>query len=514
MYKEALERCKKEFNFNNLAYSHEEIKQRLERVFPELKKSIEYEYEKIINGIIDFVTDPTLLLSNKKQEYITFLEEMKEKGKRIHFSRKVNSEKQVVLITESNGKSNIDWDTRSLEDAKALLECGLQYINTELEKQGEKNPVDKFGTKFKVGDWIVNKKGGIGKISEIKYDNYGTLRYYIEWSNGNLTDPMPCFVDGSCHLWTFQDAKDGDVLASDNGAIILVKESRGSSWGYRLSYHCAVLYDGSFEPREFHVEPEKFFPSTKEQRDILFQKMKEEGYEWDAEKKELKKIEQDSSAYFYCKYGGTIPKCSDCERNHFNSKYKTEEIKTWMIPGTHGTKQCLSYIQQNPTDKVEPKFKVKYADIEYNVLEVKDIAGITYYGIEDEPNHIDYVLPENCKIVNGGYNVKEKGSPYPTKSAIFSEQNLAWSEEDERLLSKLQTYVDMESFDRECNCEDLIDWLKKKSEQKYLDKTEIAEQFARIIRGHLTQIDKEVQLEFENLYTEITGKKMYEGYND
>ena len=448
MYKEALERCKKEFNFNNLAYSHEELKQRLERVFPELKKSIEYEYEKIINGIIDFVTDPTLLLSNKKQEYITFLEEMKEKGKRIHFSRKVNSEKQVVLITESNGKSNIDWDTRSLEDAKALLECGLQYINTELEKQGENNPVDKFGTKFKVGDWIVNKKGGIGKISEIKYDNYGTLRYYIEWSNGNLTDPMPCFVDGSCHLWTFQDAKDGDVLASD------------------------------------------------------------------AEKKELKKIEQDSSAYFYCKYGGTIPKCSDCERNHFNSKYKTEEIKTWMIPGTHGTKQCLSYIQQNPTDKVEPKFKVKYADIEYNVLEVKDIAGITYYGIEDEPNHIDYVLPENCKIVNGGYNVKEKGSPYPTKSAIFSEQNLAWSEEDERLLSKLQTYVDMESFDRECNCEDLIDWLKKKSEQKYLDKTEIAEQFARIIRGHLTQIDKEVQIEFENLYTEITGKKMYEGYND
>ena len=38
-YKDALERCKKEFNFSNLAYSHEEIKQRLERVFPELKES-------------------------------------------------------------------------------------------------------------------------------------------------------------------------------------------------------------------------------------------------------------------------------------------------------------------------------------------------------------------------------------------------------------------------------------------------------------------------------------------
>lgn len=60
----------------------------------------------------------------------------------------------------------------------------------------------------------------------------------------------------------------------------------------------------------------------------------------------------------------------------------------------------------------------------------------------------------------------------------------------------------------------VLAWLEKQGEQKCLDKTEIAEQFARIIRGHLTQIDKEVQLEFENLYTEITGKKMYGGYID
>lgn len=33
-------------------------------------------------------------------------------------------------------------------------------------------------------------------------------------------------------------------------------------------------------------------PATKEQRDILFQKMHKAGYEWDAEKKELKEIEQ------------------------------------------------------------------------------------------------------------------------------------------------------------------------------------------------------------------------------
>lgn len=86
--------------------------------------------------------------------------------------------------------------------------------------------------------------------------------------------------------------------------------------------------------------------------------------------------------------------------------------------------------ENKPTDKVEPKFKVKYAGSEYNVLEVKDIAGVTFYGIEDEPNHIDYVKAENCEIISG-YAIKENGSPYPTKPVMFSEQPRAWSEEDE-----------------------------------------------------------------------------------
>jgi hypothetical protein len=35
-----------------------------------------------------------------------------------------------------------------------------------------------------------------------------------------------------------------------------------------------------------------FYPATKEQRDLLFQKMKEAGYEWDSNKKELIRYEQ------------------------------------------------------------------------------------------------------------------------------------------------------------------------------------------------------------------------------
>jgi len=53
----------------------------------------------------------------------------------------------------------------------------------------------------------------------------------------------------------------------------------------------------------------------------------------------------------------------------------------------------------------------------------------------------------------------------------------------------------------------LIDSLQQ--EQK-----SVAERFARIIRGNLIGIDKEVQQKFEQLYFEVTGNKMYRGYND
>lgn len=53
----------------------------------------------------------------------------------------------------------------------------------------------------------------------------------------------------------------------------------------------------------------------------------------------------------------------------------------------------------------------------------------------------------------------------------------------------------------------LIDSLQQEQES-------VAERFARIIRGNLTGIDKEVQQKFEQLYFEVTGNKMYGGYND
>ena len=46
------------------------------------------------------------------------------------------------------------------------------------------------------------------------------------------------------------------------------------------------------------------------------------------------------------------------------------------------------------------------------------------------------------------------------------------------------------------------------------EQNSVAERFARIVRGNLIGIDKEVQQKFEQLYFEVTGNKMYGGYND
>ena len=57
--------------------------------------------------------------------------------------------------------------------------------------------------------------------------------------------------------------------------------------------HAGIDISGKLQITNGHwLINNKSKPATKEQRNLLFQKMREAGYEWDAEKKELIKIEQ------------------------------------------------------------------------------------------------------------------------------------------------------------------------------------------------------------------------------
>lgn len=149
---------------------------------------------------------------------------------------------------------------------------------------------DKVEPKFKVGDWIIDDKNRVGIIVRILDEHYiisfdgREVQISFEWE-GKLF-----------RKWSIKDAKDGDVLREDSCTFIIERMKPNGT----AIIHCCLFDDGDFDSGStlsFDIDSTK--PATKEQRDLLFQKMKEKGYMWDAEKKELKKIELSDVGHEY-----------------------------------------------------------------------------------------------------------------------------------------------------------------------------------------------------------------------
>lgn len=218
-----------------------------------------------------------------------------ERAKKVHDGELTISPNEV---NDFNVYEYIFPELRESEDEKIRKDL-ITYINSIkgdtldltmrahkwlcwLEKQGEQKPADKVEPKFKIGDWITNGKY-TWKVTDIK-----PLDYILQSQNGDTVDDTISYVDEEFHIWTIQDAKDGDVLAAHE-CLVLFKEIDGLN----IRCYCTYHYLNS---ESFYIDTLQnkaaFQPATKEQCNILFQKMKEEGYVWYAEKKELMKIKQ------------------------------------------------------------------------------------------------------------------------------------------------------------------------------------------------------------------------------
>lgn len=146
-----------------------------------------------------------------------------------------------------------------------------------LEKQGEQKPIDKIESTFHESDWIVQENIGVYKIIEVCESWYEVID--IEDNHYSISFDK----EYMCHLWSIKDAKEGDVLSGNYGTFIFMGENDG---------YCGILSDNSFIRSTGNNEwIECLYPATKEQRDTLFTKMKEAGYEWDNENKEPKIID-------------------------------------------------------------------------------------------------------------------------------------------------------------------------------------------------------------------------------
>ena len=102
-----------------------------------------------------------------------------------------------------------------------------------------------------------------------------------------ITIPEGCKAivkDGSVVFEKVQEFKDGDVLCSENDTIVIFKEKEedGSAWFYSHSStdsSCIGCWLSS-----------AFRHATEEEKQLLFDKMKEQGLRWNAEEKQVEKI--------------------------------------------------------------------------------------------------------------------------------------------------------------------------------------------------------------------------------
>ena len=184
------------------------------------------------------------------------------------------------------------------ENCKGFQETGKCFADGDCKAKREAESNDKNEPKFHEGDWVIDKQGIVHQIANV-VENVTCHTYGYDIVGGGY------FNDNTegVRLWTIQDARDGDVLFHSDSAsngIFIFKEIIDKGFAKEVICHCDYDSEDHFRLGEHHTccwtDAKILYPATKEQRDNLFAKMKEAGYTFDFEKKELKKVEQEQDS--------------------------------------------------------------------------------------------------------------------------------------------------------------------------------------------------------------------------
>ena len=149
-------------------------------------------------------------------------------------------------------------------------------IKTHPDYQELELPVE---PKFKKGDWIACDADSFTlSIKSVKDGNY----YFHQGASLPIKD-----IDEHYHLWTIADAKNGDIIGfndctHNDGSYIdwvgIYKHQSNDFVNHQHLFHCVATNKNTFRIggswRVFAA-----YPATKKQRDLLFKKMKEAGYQ-------------------------------------------------------------------------------------------------------------------------------------------------------------------------------------------------------------------------------------------
>lgn len=274
-YKESLERARKIHNDTEFDYE----KGMMEEVFPELSESEDESMMKVLlRGFKNYAIVYNKFGGVDVSDIIAWLEKQKNTD--------------VLDKEEREFADNVDSYRKDMDEFykkgyNAGREAEKQYW---LEKQGEQNPTNEVKPKFHEGDWVACEGLNTAKIISIEGN-----RYELELLDGDKVFSNIDYIDRIFHLWTIQDARDGDVLyiKYDKDEWVIIFSSMNPE-GYIID-HCSYCINNEFysnsTPWGKVIESDIIHPATKEQCDLLFSKMEEKGYWWNAEYKQLNNIE-------------------------------------------------------------------------------------------------------------------------------------------------------------------------------------------------------------------------------
>jgi len=237
------------------------------------------DYKKILKGVVNIIN------ATEKNDigFVNICDYISENCPELKGNEDEKIRKEIVAFLKENFEKGIAEETWSLS--------GLERWIDWLEKQSEQKPADKVEPKFHEGEWITHNTANF----VFKIINVGSIGYDVV-NRENYKKTISFDNEDNYHLWSIQDAKNGDVLVKDiypfGQSICIFKEFIRQI--FTMKIHCSINNKGQFihnHEAYYNRCDVSLYPATKEQCDLFFQKMKEAGYEWDSEKKELKKID-------------------------------------------------------------------------------------------------------------------------------------------------------------------------------------------------------------------------------
>ncbi len=267
-YDEAIERAKKLYG-NGIT----------EELFPELKGDDDRIKKDLIQWVNEF---PDIIWrGHYKKDIIDWLEKQGEQKPTL--PKWKYKKDNTPLLRDSIILNKYGGVAKSPSGAIVSDAWVLDY--DELAKLPKE---EKIEPKFKVGDWIISSVLGIAHIIGTNDSN----EFQLEYIDGKQKFSSIDYVNYAYDKWTINNVKDGDVLFTSSSAcsdtfVFKSIDEKGNA-------ECYFAYDSEdgFTEGKYHFigSASDCKPATKVQCDFLMKAMKDAGYEWDAEKKELKKL--------------------------------------------------------------------------------------------------------------------------------------------------------------------------------------------------------------------------------